>query len=71
MSTITINRLSLHQIEQLRAYFVLSEIQNIGVVQETGEVIIEYIPHYQECGKLETKKIPRINPDLKPIAKIV
>ena len=71
MSISTIRQLSLHQIEQLRAYFAISEVQTVGVVIETGEVIIEYIAHYQGSLGLNTKKIPLINPAPIEIAKIV
>lgn len=70
MSITTIRQLSLHQIEQLRAYFYISEIQNIGVVFETGDVIIEFRLHYQEFATIETRTIPRIDPNPMPAAKI-
>lgn len=68
MSIQTIRQLSLHQIEQLRGYFVLSEIQNIGVIIETGEIVIEYIPHYQDSASVQTRKISLIDPNFKPTA---
>jgi len=66
MSIITIKQLSIYQIEQLRAYFTLSAIENVGVIIETGEVIIEYTPMYQEGpARLQTAKIPAKNPNIK------
>jgi hypothetical protein len=59
----TINKLSAYQIEQLKGHFTLCNIENIGITQETGEIIIEYIPRYSETRDFETKIIPRNKPE--------
>jgi hypothetical protein len=68
MSITTIRQLSLHQIEQLRAYFTLYTVETIGVVIETGGIIVEGTPLYSSA--IQTKKIPLIDPNARPIVKI-
>lgn len=63
MNTITIKMLSGYQIEQLRAYFSLSAVETVGVIIETGELVVECLPMYQmQPVGIQTIKIPLSQP---------
>jgi hypothetical protein len=64
--TNTIVSLSDYQISELGSYFRQeTEITKIGVVVETGDIIVEYeyVGPFPTCiGRLQTIKIPKIKP---------
>jgi len=58
----TITRFSSYQIDQISRYCNLCKVVNIGVIQESGDVLIEYMPPFTVFPSLMTIKIPKEKP---------
>jgi hypothetical protein len=54
----TVRTLTSYQLIELSGYFALTEVLKLGRVDETGNIIIEYVALHSKNRAIQTKSIP-------------